>query len=60
MKDYANLDSFVIYMCVDGFLELENKNKIFTLNKGETILLPASIDCLILKSENAGILEVSL
>lgn len=44
---------------IDDFLELKYKNKIFTLNKGETILLPASIDCLKLKSENAGILEVS-
>jgi len=59
-NDYTNLDSFVIYMCVDGYLEIEYKNKIFTLNKGETILLPAAINQLKLKSSNATILEVFL
>ena len=59
-KDYTNLDSFVIYMCVDGYLEIEYKNKIFTLDKGETILLPATINQLKLKSSNATILEVFL
>ncbi len=44
MKNYVNLDFFVIYMRVDGFIELEYKSRIFKLNKGEIIVLPTSID----------------
>ena len=61
-KDYSNLDSFVIYICVDGFLELKYDNEIFSLKKGETILLPASIHKIELKSlsEKSKLLEVYL
>jgi mannose-6-phosphate isomerase len=57
-KDYANLDSFVIYMCVEGSIVLELNKEISTLNCGETILLPAAINNIKIKSENAKILEV--
>jgi mannose-6-phosphate isomerase len=57
-KNYINLDSFVIYMCVEGFLEVAYKNKFFNLNTGETLLLPASIDQLNLKAESAVLLEI--
>lgn len=60
IKHYTDIDSFVIYICVDGYLEIEYKNKTFTLNKGETLLLPAIIDQIKLKSDAADILEVSL
>ncbi len=60
IKNYSNLDSFVIYICVHGFLELEYKDKNFSLNKGETLLLPARIDQFKIKSVAATILEVSL
>ncbi len=60
LKDYSKLDSFVIYICVDGHLEIEYGNKIFNLNKGETILLPAIINQIKLTSSAANILEVSL
>ncbi|AUC86315.1 mannose-6-phosphate isomerase [Polaribacter sp. ALD11] len=61
-KDYTNLDSFVIYICVDGDLELSHNKKSFSLKKGETILLPASIDTIELKSlsEKSKLLEVYL
>jgi mannose-6-phosphate isomerase len=61
-KDYATLDSFVIYMCVDGSLELNYNNESYSLKKGETILLPASIDAIELKSlsEQSKLLEVYL
>jgi len=58
--DYSNLDSFVIYICTEGFLELEYKSNIYTLNKGETIVLPAAINLIKLKSDNADLLEISL
>ncbi len=60
MKDYSNLDSFVIYMCVGGRLEILHENNTFTLIKGETILLPAIIDQVILKTLNADLLEIYL
>lgn len=59
-KDYSGLDSFVIYMCVDGSLELNHNNESYSLKKGETILLPASIDIVELKSlsKQSKLLEV--
>jgi mannose-6-phosphate isomerase len=61
-KDYSSLDSFVIYICVDGGVELVHNKNSFSLKKGETILLPASIDCIELKSlsEKSKLLEVYL
>lgn len=59
--DYSNLDSFVIYMCVDGGLTLECLNETYTLNKGETILIPAAINHVKLSApKRSRILEVSL
>lgn len=59
-KDYSKLDSFVIYICVDGSLDLDYNNEIFQLKKGETILLPASINSieLISKTEKCKLIEV--
>lgn len=59
-RDYANLDSFVIYMCVDGFLDITCDNKIFSLHMGESLLLPAMINQVDLKAASATILEVSI
>ena len=61
-KDYSKLDSFVIYICVDGALELVHNKKSFSLKKGETILLPASINSIELQSlsEKSKLLEVYL
>ena len=57
-KDYSSIDSFVIYMCVEGVVEIIVENESFKINSGETILIPASINFVDLKSENAKILEV--
>ncbi len=43
-KDYSDLDSFVIYMCVEGGLLISCKTGDYKLTKGETILLPAAIN----------------
>ena len=59
-KDYTKLDSFVIYMCVDGVFEIECNNENFVVDKGETILLPATIEKVNLKTTGAKILEVYL
>lgn len=59
-KDYSALDSFVIYMCVSGTLEVVYNDKSYALKTGETILLPAAIENVTLETNNAEILEVSL
>lgn len=59
-KDYNTLDSFVIYMCIEGELTLQTESGTETIQKGETILIPASIENVILKpiSPAAKLLEV--
>jgi len=43
-RDIIKIDSFIIYMCIDGSLSLKYENEQFDLQKGETILLPAIIN----------------
>ena len=57
-KDYSELDSFVIYMCVEGRLEIEFNIISYNLKKGETILFPAVVDTLQIKSSDAKLLEI--
>ncbi|MBP0903994.1 type I phosphomannose isomerase catalytic subunit [Mariniflexile gromovii] len=57
-KDYSNLDSFVIYICVEGSLDLVYEGKTYKVVKGETLFLPAAIKNVELKSSNADVLEV--
>jgi len=59
-KDYSNLDSFVIYMCVSGSLEINYANDTYTLNTGETILLPATVDAVKINASQADLLEIYL
>lgn len=59
-KDYNQLDSFVIYMGIEGSSEIVTESGSETLHKGETILIPASVESVQLKpvSPSAKILEV--
>jgi mannose-6-phosphate isomerase len=59
-KDYNKLDSFVIYICLDGELMIETESGSESIQKGETILLPASIENVLLKpaTASAKLLEV--
>lgn len=57
-KDYTKLDSFVIYICVNGSFEIACNNATYIVSKGETILLPASIKLVGLKSVSSKVLEV--
>jgi mannose-6-phosphate isomerase len=43
-RDYANLDSFVIYTCIGGQLNLAYADGQVEIKTGEVVLLPASID----------------
>jgi len=43
-KDYSNLDSFVIYVCVEGEFTVKYNNTAYLVKMGDCILLPKSID----------------
>jgi len=43
-KDYNKLDSFVIYICLEGELHIKTESGSESLQKGETLLIPASIE----------------
>jgi mannose-6-phosphate isomerase len=58
-KDYSELDSFVIYVCVEGMTNWESKSSTDVLRKGEVLLVPALCEQLILSPpEKCTILEV--
>ena len=51
-------DSFLIYMCVDGEVEVSTDVSSEYISKGETILIPAEIKNFTLKSDYGKLLEV--
>ena len=57
-RDYKNLDSFVIYICVEGSLVLDYNGNSYAMEKGETILLSSSINLVDLKSNTSKLIEV--
>ena len=58
-KDYSLLDSFVIYMCLNGSFSIIYDNTNLTIKKGETVLIPAKLTSLQLQPEpSAEILEI--
>ena len=57
VRDYAPLDSFVIYICLDGELTLTCESGSESLKKGETVLIPAEMNEVTL-SGRGKVLEV--
>jgi len=55
-----NFDSFVIYICTDGEVQINFTKGSETIKKGETVLLPACIKNYNLMSKNAELLEVHI
>lgn len=43
-RNYGNLDSFIVYMCLEGSFIIETDNEKTIVNKGDTILIPACIN----------------
>lgn len=43
-KDYASLDSFVIYLCIGGCVEIETDGKVEKLEDGDVVLVPAEFN----------------
>jgi len=59
-NDYFNLDSFVIYICLEGDcnIQIEDEESV-SLTKGETVLIPASLKNLTLvPKQDTKLLEV--
>ena len=59
--DYASVDSFVIYICVKGSIEISSNSNKETLQKGQCLLFPAVTEQVkISAGEEAHVLEVFL
>lgn len=56
--NYESLDSFVIFMCVEGQGTLTVNNHKETITKGETILIPACASQVAITGDNLQLLEV--
>jgi mannose-6-phosphate isomerase len=48
-RDFSKVDSFVIYLCFEGAYELQWESESIRVQKGETVLVPASIENFVLK-----------
>lgn len=60
-KNYSKIDSFVIYICTEGIVNIVTNNNEHELSMGETILIPASIKNLeLVPKKSAKLLEVYL
>lgn len=64
-RDYAPLDSFVAYMCVEGSAQITaldcevEENRTAAIKKGEAVLIPASLnDILITPQGECDLLEI--
>lgn len=56
--DYSSIDSFIIYMCIEGTCTISTSNNSETIQIGETILIPACNNQVKLVSESCELLEV--
>jgi mannose-6-phosphate isomerase len=52
-RDYQALDSFVIYVCVEGSLTLHHEEGRSTLKQGQALLLPATMEQVELRPEGS-------
>ena len=53
-RDFADLDTFVIYICLEGECRLLWEDQSVNFGKGETILVPALINSFSLSVLNGG------
>lgn len=58
-KDFASLDSFVAYCCIEGICAIRTMDKIVPMRAGECILVPAIADIVeIFPEKEAKVLEI--
>ena len=60
LLDYSSSDSFVIFMCVGGSAEISIFGNTETINFGETILIPATAENVLISSNGCELLEVTV
>ena len=58
--DLSTRDSFTIYLCVKGSAQIVSDDASVTLKMGETVLIPASIQSLMIHTQEATMLEVTI
>ncbi|WP_298487272.1 type I phosphomannose isomerase catalytic subunit [uncultured Maribacter sp.] len=59
-QEVTQRDSFTIYMCVGGKVEVTTQVGSAIIEKGETVLVPASSNMITLSGSNAKLLEVTI
>ena len=57
-RDLSSLDSFVVYMCVEGQAEIDVNGHLINLNTGETLLVPAIFNDVKFSTRGAKLIEV--
>ena len=57
-KDYSNLDSFVIYMCVSGAADITVEGNTETIAMGQTVLIPARNNKVEISATHCELLEI--
>jgi mannose-6-phosphate isomerase len=57
-RDFADLDTFVIYCCLEGKYIIGWEDQSIIVEKGETILVPALISSFVLSAVNGGIAKL--
>ena len=57
-RDISAIDSFIVYMCIDGQAIIDVNNRIEEIKRGETLLIPASESLLSIETKGATLLEV--
>ncbi|UCD61444.1 MAG: class I mannose-6-phosphate isomerase [Flavobacteriaceae bacterium] len=58
--DISDRDCFTIYMCIEGDILIENNFGSILIKKGETVLVPAISSYILLNSERAKLLEITI
>ncbi len=56
-RDYSNRDSFTVYVCTEGQAELHCGQQRYTLKKGDSYLIPASVPKVTISTTGVNILE---
>lgn len=59
-QDTTTRDSFTIFMCVGGSAQVETNEGVVNIHKGETVLVPAMVNYIRVKTDNARLLEVTI
>lgn len=59
IKDYSLIDSFVVYLCTEGRAVLEWEDNAMDMRRGDTVLVPAIMDSMLINPDPAArLLEV--